>query len=258
MLLINNCYRKNGTAFLFSRSRKLRFAERCGFELRICYFQEFRRDAVKRMVHSGCRCFAVLHVHGNAQNMTAQWQYAHWLPYRGYNVFAFDYRGYGQSHGKPDDRGVFEDTVAALNYLRGCKDTNNLYVFGQSLGGMLAIAAVGASPQGVSAVFSEAPFYSYTELADDRMPGEAPFFDDTYCACNYVQKISPCPLLLIHGTADKIVPYSHSVRLFELAKEPKRFITVENGEHLDIMTDQYGDTYKDMMDDFFTQAARIK
>src|SRR4051812_22313310 len=51
----------------------------------------------------------VVHMHGNAQNMTAHWGYAEWLPARGYNLFCFDYRGYGQSQGRPDPKGVFED-----------------------------------------------------------------------------------------------------------------------------------------------------
>ena len=56
----------------------------------------------------------VVHMHGNAQNMTAQWPYVEWVPKRKYNVLVFDYRGYGQSHGKPEPKGVFEDAVAAI------------------------------------------------------------------------------------------------------------------------------------------------
>ncbi len=198
----------------------------------------------------------VVHLHGNAQNMTMQWQYVQWVPARGYNVFVFDYRGYGQSHGKPDPKGVFEDAVAALDYVRSRPDidTNKLFVFGQSLGGMIAIAAVGASPKGVYAVLAEAPFHSYTALADDRTPGEGQIVDETWSATTHVAKLAPIPLLLIHGTADKIVPYSHSEMLLAEANEPKRLVTVEGGEHLDIMTDCYGATYQDMLIDFFDQA----
>lgn len=198
----------------------------------------------------------VLHMHGNAQNMTAQWQYVQWVPARGYNVFVFDYRGYGQSHGKPEPKGVFEDAIAALDYLRARADidTNKLFVFGQSLGGMIAIASVGASPAGVRAVLAEAPFHSYTQLADDRMPGEGPIVDETWSATSHVAKLAPIPLLLIHGTHDGVVPYGHSEMLLAEAREPKRLVTVEGGDHLDIMTDRYGTRYQDMMMDFFEQA----
>jgi uncharacterized protein len=198
----------------------------------------------------------VIHMHGNAQNMTVQWQFAEWMPARGYNLFVFDYRGYGQSHGKPEPKGVFEDAIAALNYARSRSDidTGRLFVFGQSLGGMLAIAASGASPQGVRAVLAEAPFHSYSALADDRTPGEGQLVDPAYCATTYVARLSPIPLLLIHGTNDKVVPYSHSEMLLAEAIEPKQLVTVEGGEHLDIMTEHYGTTYQDMMIDFFERA----
>ncbi|RJX31325.1 MAG: alpha/beta hydrolase [Oxalobacter sp.] len=198
----------------------------------------------------------VLHMHGNAHNMTMQWQYVQWVPEHGYNVFVFDYRGYGQSHGTPEPKGVFEDAVAALDYVRSRADidTDKLFVFGQSLGGMIAIASVGASPQGVRAVLAEAPFHSYTALADDRTPGEGAIVDETWSASTHVAKLAPIPLLLIHGTSDRVVPYSHSEMLLAEAHEPKQLVTVAGGDHLDIMTDRYGTTYQDMMVDFFARA----
>lgn len=198
----------------------------------------------------------VVHFHGNAHNMTVQWQYAQWVPLRAYNLFVFDYRGYGQSHGKPEPKGVFEDAIAALDYLRARADidASKLFVFGQSLGGMIAIAATSASPQGVRAVLAEAPFHSYTQLADDRTPGEGQIVDEAWSATTHIAKLAPIPLLLIHGTKDKIVPYSHSAMLLAEAREPKHLVTVEGGDHLDIMTERYGTTYQDMMIDFFEQA----
>ena len=200
----------------------------------------------------------VVHMHGNAQNMTAQWRFVQWVPERGYNLFVFDYRGYGQSHGKPEPKGVFEDAVAALDYLstRSDIDTGKLFVFGQSLGGMIALASVGASPKGVRAVLAEAPFHSYTALSDDRTPGEGQIVDETWSATTYVARLTPIPLLLIHGTSDKVVPYPHSQMLLSEAREPKRLVTVEGGDHLDIMTNRYGTTYQDMMIDYFEHAAQ--
>ncbi len=196
----------------------------------------------------------VVHMHGNAQNMTAHWQYAGWVPSRGYNLLVFDYRGYGQSHGKPEPQGIFEDSVAALDYLRSRTDidTERLFVFGQSLGGMLAIAAAGASQRGVRAVLAEAPFHCYTSMADDMMPEAELILDDDNCATTYVAELAPIPLLLIHGTNDKIVPYSHSVMLLREAGTPKRLETIEGGEHNDAMVSQvHGTKYQDMMIEFF-------
>src|SRR5688572_11337453 len=60
----------------------------------------------------------VVHFHGNAGNISAHWRLVSWLPPRGYNVFVFDYRGYGASEGRPGPRGVFEDANSALDYVR--------------------------------------------------------------------------------------------------------------------------------------------
>lgn len=197
----------------------------------------------------------VIHLHGNAQNMTAHWSFAEFVPRRGYNLFTFDYRGFGDSDPvRPDPKGVFEDSVAALDYLRSRTDieTGKIFVFGQSLGGMLAIAAAGASPKGIRAVLAEAPFHSYSATIKDKMPGSDVILDDTYTATRFVANISPIPLLLIHGTADVIVPYSHSVRLLEEAGEPKRLVTIKHGDHVDAMVERvHGRQYQDMMIAFF-------
>lgn len=201
----------------------------------------------------------VVHMHGNAQNMTTHWQFAQWLPSRAYNLFVFDYRGYGMSEGIPDPRGVFEDAIAALDYLRSRTDINTerLFVFGQSLGGMLAIAAASASPAGICAVLAEAPLHSYSMSVNDRISslGATPELDDTYCASGRVADLSPIPLLLLHGTSDGIVPCSHSVALFEAAQQPKQLVMIENGKHIEAMTKRHGTHYQDLMIRFFEESA---
>lgn len=198
----------------------------------------------------------VIHMHGNAQNMTAHWQLAEWLPLRGYHLFTFDYRGFGQSDGVPNPKGVFEDAIAALDYVRSRSDidTQRLFVFGQSMGGMLAIAAVSASPEGVRAVFAESPVHSYSLSFRDRMPEHRPQVDDTYCAAGRVAQLAPVPLLLLHGTNDNVVDYSHSLALMEEAKAPKRLVTIDGGWHIDAMTRQHGTRYQDLMVAFFEEA----
>ena len=195
----------------------------------------------------------VVHMHGNAQNMSAHWEYAGWLPQHGFNVFAFDYRGYGQSQGTPDPRGIFEDAVAALDYANRRTAAQKLFVFGQSLGGMLAIAAAGARPEGISAVAAEAPAYSYSEWADDQMPELQLALDDSYCASSYVARLAPVPLLLLHSPQDRVVPYSHSQRLLAEAGEPKRLVTVAGGAHNDAMSGCHGTRYQDLLLEFFMQ-----
>jgi len=199
----------------------------------------------------------VIHYHGNAQNLSAHWQFVEWLPKRGFNVFVFDYRGYGASEGSPDPKGVFEDSDSALNYLRSRTDVDpeKLLVFGQSLGGANAIAVVGSGNRaGVRAIAIEATFASYSSIASDKLSGAGALMDDTYSPDRYVAKLAPLPLLLLHGTEDLVIPYAHAEKLFAKAKEPKRLITVKDAGHTEALTSRFGTTYHEIMVEFFDSA----
>jgi fermentation-respiration switch protein FrsA (DUF1100 family) len=201
----------------------------------------------------------VIHFHGNAQNMTAHWEFAGWLPARGFNVFVFDYRGYGASEGRPTQRGLFEDSQAALDYVRTRPDVDvtRLLVFGQSLGGNQAIAAVGAGNRaGVRALAEESTFYSYSFIAGEKVPGGGVLIGNKYSASKYVAALPPIPLLMLHGTADPVVSYKNAVKLFSAAKEPKKLITIEGGGHIDAMTDLCGNVYRDALVRFFEEALK--
>lgn len=229
----------------------VRFASRDGTELS-GWFLPAADTANPRGVKG-----TVIHVHGNAENMTAHWRLVGWLAKRGYNVFMFDYRGFGHSAGTPDPKGVFEDTQSAFDYVRTRPDVDpeKLLVFGQSLGGNNAIAAVGSGNRaGIRAIAIEGTFYSYAAIANDKMFGSGLFVNDDYGAHRHIGKLAPIPLLLIHGTNDNVVPYKHSERLFPRAREPKRLIPVPGGRHIDAMTTRFGDTYRDLLVAFFDEA----
>ena len=199
----------------------------------------------------------VVHFHGNAQNMSAHWQFVDWLPQRGFNLFVFDYRGYGGSQGSPEPKGVFEDSVAALDYVRARPDVDpqRLLVLGQSLGGSNAIAAVGSGDRaGVRAIAIESTFFSYSAIAAEKLIGAGSLVDDTYSADRFVAALAPMPLLLLHGTADVVIPYSHSERLFAKAAEPKRLVKIEGGAHTEAFTPRFGGVYRELLIDFFDAA----
>ncbi|BEP58272.1 alpha/beta hydrolase [Variovorax sp. V118] len=203
----------------------------------------------------------VVHFHGNAQNMSSHWRFVAWLPAQDYNVFVFDYRGYGESDGEPEPRGVFEDSNAALDHVRARADVDasRLFVFGQSLGGTNAIAAVGSGNRaGVKAVAIESTFYSYRSIANDKLPGAGLLVRDDYAASKFVAALAPIPLLLIHGTADAVIPHHHSQRLLADAKEPKQLIEVPGAGHLEPMAaPRFAATYRQALTTFFDSAPAL-
>lgn len=211
----------------------------------------------------------VIHFHGNAQNMSAHFGFVSWLPAQGFNLFLFDYRGYGTSAGKANRDGVHEDSLAALDYIaaRPGIDHNRVLVLGQSLGGANAIAAVGSRPRpGIRAVVIESAFSSYREIVKDkigaipllsllRTPLSCLLLGDHYAPDSVVANIAPVPLVIIHGTADGVVPYSHGKRLFELAREPKQLWTLEGGDHTEAFIDA-GSVYRERLVAFYDEVLK--
>lgn len=209
----------------------------------------------------------VIHFHGNAQNMTAHFGFVSWLPMQGFNLFVFDYRGYGRSAGSPDRRGVHEDSLAALDYIaaRPDIDGSRLLVLGQSLGGANAIAAVGSRPPGgIRVVAVESAFSSYRDIVRDkiadipllslfRTPLSYLLIGNSFTPDAVVAAIAPTPLLIIHGTGDRVVPYSHGMRLFELAREPKQLWTINGGGHTEAFVDP-ASGYRQRLVAFFNDA----
>lgn len=203
----------------------------------------------------------IIHFHGNAENMTSHWQFVSWLPSHGFNLFVFDYRGYGASEGSPEPQGVLEDSTSAINTVRARQDIDpeKLFIIGQSLGGNNAIAAVGSGDRsGIRALVIDSTFYSYASIASDTIPGTGWLVSNIYSAADYVDQISPIPVLFIHGTKDSIVPHAHSERLYEKSREPKKLILIEGGEHIDALSLRYGTKYRDEVLKFFEEAVNQK
>ena len=190
----------------------------------------------------------VIHFNGNFGNLTYYFKQIYWLPLESFNVFTFDYRGYGRSEGSPSRRGIYKDSVAAIEYIMSKPDIDrgNVFVFGQSIGGGHAIVAIAKNdfPQ-IRAIATEGAFFSYRQEAQDMMIsavrqklGNVPclslqtrlisFFAVTnlYSPGEFIDQLSPIPLLLIHCTQDSYVSYHHSELLYEKAKVPKNAWTV--------------------------------
>jgi fermentation-respiration switch protein FrsA (DUF1100 family) len=151
-------------------------------------------------------------------------------------------------------------------------DHDNVFVFGQSLGGANAIVAVAKKnfPQ-IRAIVVEGTFYSYRTQARDMMMattrekiGNVPCLSlqiwpisfltvtNSYSPGEYIDRVSPIPVLLIHCLQDSIVSYRHSERLYEAAKEPKQLWLIDGCSHVEVFTEIQSDSgYRQKLVHFF-------
>ncbi|HAH08166.1 MAG TPA: alpha/beta hydrolase [Elusimicrobia bacterium] len=201
---------------------------------------------------TGTALGTVVHFHGNGQNVTSHYTLSYWLAAEGFNVFAFDYRGYGDSEGVPGMKGAVQDGAAALRWAseKPGVDAAKLAVFGQSLGAALGLAAIQESGLPVRAVVLEGSFLTYRSIGRAVLRKNVitwPFQWLPYLVvtgrrtpAEMVRRLPPCRLLFVHGEDDEIVPLSEGQRLFALAPEPKSFLRTPGG-HLDAFS-----TYRSM------------
>ncbi|EFL4509173.1 alpha/beta hydrolase [Escherichia fergusonii] len=199
----------------------------------------------------------VIHAHGNAGNMSAHWSLVSWLPERNFNVFMFDYRGFGKSKGRPSQAGLLDDTQSAINVVRHRSDVNpqRLVLFGQSIGGANLVSALGNGDlEGIRAVILDSTFASYSSIANQMIPGSGFFMDDSYNAERFIAEVSPIPVLIIHGKADRVIPWEQGERLYDLTREPKQKINLPDGEHIDAFSERHGGVYRDQMVNFILNA----
>jgi len=187
----------------------------------------------------------VLFLHGNAENISTHIASVAWLPAAGFNVFLFDYRGYGLSQGNPSFKGLHQDVEAALATVKQRKDVSpNIVLFGQSLGASIAVTSLADSKyrDSVSALIIDSAFAGFRQIAREKLsdvwitwPFQWPLslgFDNTYKPLEAISRIHPIPVLIIHGGADKVVPVHHAEQLYAAAQEPKQLWIVSDSGHI--------------------------
>ena len=191
----------------------------------------------------------ILYSHGNYGAMGIHLHSIGWLRNAGWNVFLYDYRGYGESAGKPERFGIVSDMRAALKFLQQKEeiDSNNLIAAGFSLGGATTITGMGLEGgEGVRLVVSMSGFSSYQKVVlDTAGPSLGALVSDELAPRDFVADIAPTPLLFIHGAEDRLVKVDHSEEMAKLAKGPVEFIKVDDGDHLN----PFGSDAKDVMTD---------
>ena len=179
----------------------------------------------------------IIYFHGNISNVTHGLEKIETLNSLGFSVFSFEYRGYGQSEGRPlyeDD--FYRDAQSALWWLhrRGWNNSKIIY-YGHSLGAAVALnLALEEPPAGV---ILESAFTSYAGMLKDK----APFLymlggwkAREFSNISKVPKLKS-PIILFHGTSDLIVPSQMSQRLYDAAQPPKKLYLVDGANHVNTL-----------------------
>ncbi len=174
--------------------------------------------------------YTVLLSHGNAEDLG--WVLPSLPPLRdlGFGVFAYDYRGYGLSQGRASEQHVYADIDAAYDYLtRELRvPAARIILYGRSLGAGAAVDL--AARQSVGGLILESPF-----LTAFRVMTRIPLFPfDRFRNVDKIGRVR-CPVLVMHGEADEIVPLWHGQQLFERAPGPKMFLAVPGAHHNDFL-----------------------
>ncbi len=174
--------------------------------------------------------YTVLFSHGNAEDLG--WVLPSLPPLRdlGFGVFAYDYRGYGLSQGRASEQHVYADIDAAYDYLtRELRvPAARIILYGRSLGAGAAVDL--AARQSVGGLIVESPF-----LTAFRVMTRIPLFPfDRFRNVDKIGRVR-CPVLVMHGEADEIVPLWHGQQLFERAPGPKMFLAVPGAHHNDFL-----------------------
>uniref|UniRef100_A0AAV2JWZ7 palmitoyl-protein hydrolase n=1 Tax=Knipowitschia caucasica TaxID=637954 RepID=A0AAV2JWZ7_KNICA len=176
--------------------------------------------------------FTVLFSHGNAVDLGQMSSFYIGLGTRiNCNIFSYDYSGYGVSTGKPSEKNLYADIDAAWNALRTRYGISpeNIILYGQSIGTVPTVDL--ASRFECAAVVLHSPLTSGMRVA-------FPDTKKTYCfdAFPNIEKVAkiPSPVLIIHGTEDEVIDFSHGLALFERCPKAVEPLWVEGAGHNDI------------------------
>jgi fermentation-respiration switch protein FrsA (DUF1100 family) len=186
------------------------------------------------LVDSAARA-RVLYFHGNGGNLSAWAPVVAGVARQGYSVFAFDYRGYGLSTGRPTEQGLYRDVEAIVDRFWRAPSNVPIVYWGRSLGAtMAAYASTLRKPDGV---ILESGFPDVRALihGSPLLMVLAPFSTYRFPSAHFVNRLDgPVPVLVLHGDDDHVIPIAQGRALFDSIKAPKRFVAVPGGDHNDV------------------------
>jgi fermentation-respiration switch protein FrsA (DUF1100 family) len=172
----------------------------------------------------------ILYFHGNGGSLWNGRLRAQALTASGRGLLMISYRGYSGSTGSPTEAGLHTDARTAYEWMRQSYDTSRLVAYGESLGTGVAVRL--ASEQPLSGLILDAPYTSTADVAS-LIYWYVPvswLMLDQFRSLDIIQTVK-APILILHGTDDRTIPFAFGERLYAAAPEPKRFVRIEGGSH---------------------------
>ncbi len=184
-----------------------------------------------QLIENPASRYTILFSHGNAEDIGDLSWFLKEFYRHGFSVIAYDYSGYGTSSGKPTEQAVFDNAEAVYDYLttkRGIAP-ERIIVWGRSIGS--GPSTYLAAKHKVGGLVIESGFTSaFRVMTRIRL---LPF--DRFDNLQNLGHIK-CPVLVIHGKQDEIIPFRHGLQLYEAARKPKVNFWVDRSGHNDLLT----------------------
>ena len=188
--------------------------------------------------------YTILFSHGNREDLSTVAPFMERFYRLGYSVLMYDYRGYGTSDGTPSSVKARQDAAAAYKWLTESQRIapETIIAHGRSLGGSLAVWL--AATHEVGALVIESTFASAFRVKTHwkLLPW------DKFDSLSLIARVH-CPVLVMHGTEDEVIPFWHGKKLYDAAPEPKQHLWITNGRHHDYAY-AAGDQYLAVFEDF--------
>jgi fermentation-respiration switch protein FrsA (DUF1100 family) len=177
----------------------------------------------------------ILYFHGNAGDLSRWGTIAEYFVEKNYDVLIMDYRTYGKSIGKLSEDALYNDALYCYDFLKKHYAESEITIYGRSIG--TGIATYTASKNHPKQLILETPYYSMIDVAQKRFPifpvkqllrYKLPTFD-------FLKNVI-CPITLIHGSDDNIIPIESAEKLYRSASnENLSFTIIEGGSHNNLM-----------------------
>jgi len=214
-------------------------------------YEDIYIDAPDGVTVHGWKLFAddktagtIVFFHGNGDNVSTQLPNTFWLAKEGYDLYVFDYRGYGQSQGEVNLDVIISDMDLMLGYVAGqLPDDEKMIVMGHSLGASMSIYSVAHSAyrDKIEALITVEAFSDYHHVTQDMLSKSWLFWlfqwplsftvSNEYSPLDSIGLISPIPVAIIHSESDEMIEMYHAEELFDAANVPKSFILIDSNHN---------------------------